>query len=81
MAALLHEQLIKLEELKILFPRQANSVFVELPPGVAQRLWDRGWIFYNFIGSGGCRLMTAWDTTEQDVNDLVADVKSAVLGR
>lgn len=81
MAALLHEQLIKLEELKILFPRQANSVFVEFPPGVAQRLWDRGWIFYNFIGSGGCRLMTAWDTTEQDVNDLLADVKSAVLGR
>ncbi len=81
MAALLHEQLSGFEELRILFPRQANSVFVELPSGVAQRLWDQGWIFYNFIGSGGCRLMTAWDTTEQDIYKLIGDLKEAILAR
>ena len=32
-------------------------------------------MFYNFIGSGGCRLMCAWDTTEQDVDDFAADLK------
>ena len=39
-------------------------------------LWERGWMFYNFIGKGGCRLMCAWDTTESDVDAFVSDLKT-----
>ena len=63
---------------KILFTRQANAVFAELPPGAAEAMWKNGWLFYTFIGSGGCRLMCAWDTTEADVDAFLADLKSVV---
>ena len=79
-AQLLHDSLAKLQEVKILFPRQANSVFAELPEAVIRGMWDRGWMFYTFIGQGGCRFMCSWDTTEQDVRDFVNDVKSLLAG-
>jgi threonine aldolase len=80
MAELLRESLAEMPEVKILFPRQANAVFAELPETVIQAMWDRGWLFYTFIGRGGCRLMCSWDTTEQDVRDFVADLKSLLRG-
>ena len=79
MAALLHESLAPLPEVKILFPRQANAVFAELPPHVVAALRAAGWKFYTFIGQGGCRLMCAWDTTEADVRAFVADVKRLLV--
>src|SRR5687768_16722614 len=50
MAKYLEQGIHNLPEVKILFPRQANAVFVELPRKVIEGLWDRGWMFYNFIG-------------------------------
>ncbi|MCI0744909.1 MAG: low specificity L-threonine aldolase [Verrucomicrobia subdivision 3 bacterium] len=79
MAAYLENAIRKLPEVRIMFPRQANAVFVELPPPVIHGLWDRGWMFYNFIGEGGCRLMCAWDTIEEDVDAFVGDLRSLVL--
>ena len=79
MAQRLETRLHDLPEIKILFPRQANAVFAEIPNPVATALRQQGWMFYNFIGSGGCRLMCAWDTTEQDVDNFVADLKSLLL--
>ena len=79
MAALMHTELLKLAQIKTLFPRQANSVFVELPPEVVQSLYARGWVFYSFIGSGGCRLMCAWDTQPEDIHAFIADLRT-VLG-
>lgn len=76
MAALLHQKLIELPEVKILFPREANSVFAELPQAAIEALWQKGWMFYTFIGKGGCRFMCSWDTQPEDVADLVADLKS-----
>jgi threonine aldolase len=76
MAQLLFEETRNLEEAKILFPRQANSVFIELPEPVIKALKDRGWLFYNFIGRGGCRFMCSWDTTEEDVKAFAADLKA-----
>ena len=76
MAAHLEKSLQDLPELKILFPRQANSVFVDFPKSVMEGLWQRGWLFYNFIGKTGCRLMCAWDTAEEDIEEFVADIKA-----
>lgn len=81
MAALMEAELSKMPQLKILFPRQANSVFVELPPEVVQNLYARGWVFYSFIGSGGCRLMCAWDTQPEDIHAFIADLRSALSNK
>jgi threonine aldolase len=74
MAALLETKLRPIPQVKILFPRQANAVFAELPRPVIDGLRARGWKFYTFIGAGGCRLMCAWDTTEGDVTAFAKDL-------
>jgi len=78
MAARLESRLRPLAPVQILFPRQANAVFAELPRPVIDGLRQRGWRFYTFIGQGGCRLMSAWDTTEADVDAFVADLKAVL---
>jgi threonine aldolase len=76
MAARLESRLRPLAPVQILFPRQANAVFAELPRPVIDGLRQRGWRFYTFIGQGGCRLMCAWDTTEEDVDTFARDLES-----
>ena len=74
MARLLHERIRALQGVKVLFPVEANAVFVELPASVADALRDKGWRFYHFIGAGGCRFMCAWDTQAETIEAFAADL-------
>lgn len=76
MAADLEAALRDVPGVKIKFPRQANSVMVELPPAVSVGLLARGWIFDDFIGVGGAELKCSWDTSPDDVRDFAADVRA-----
>ena len=78
MASLLDEQLKSIPRVKVLFPRQANSVFAELPLPVITKLRERGWTFYSFIGQGGCRFMCSWAVTRENVAALSADIRECV---
>lgn len=77
-AALLEEKLSAFPELSIMFPRQANSVFVLMPPALRAYLDQKGWHFYTFIGLGGARFMCSWDTKEESINNLVKDVQDGL---
>jgi threonine aldolase len=55
--------------------REANSVFLDLPPQRANALRARGWRFYTFIGDNGARFMCSWDTTEEDIQALAQDIR------
>jgi threonine aldolase len=79
MAEYLEKSLIGVPGLKLLFPRQANAVFAEMPRPAIEALWRKGWKFYTFIGQGGCRLMCSWDTTKEDVDRFVADIRELLL--
>ncbi len=74
MASLLHQQLSEIDGINILFPCEANSVFIELPIAIRDGMYDRGWKFYCFIGEGGARLMCSWDTTPEDVKAFTEDL-------
>jgi threonine aldolase len=60
-------------------PVEANAVFVLLPPEALVTLRSAGWMFYTFIGLGGARFVCAWDTTETQVDNLIAAVGAALL--
>ncbi len=75
-ARALEEQLRSIPGVSIMFPGEANSVFVEMPPAMTERLREIGWRFYTFIGCGGARLMCSWDTTDDDIAALVRDVRA-----
>jgi threonine aldolase len=78
MAALMEELLSPINEVRIMFPREANSVFVEMPRHLIDYMHGQGWKFYSFIGEGGCRLMCSWDTREEDVRAFVDDLKNGL---
>jgi threonine aldolase len=65
--------------LEILFPVEANAVFVRMPDAKLAELRDRGWRFYTFIG-GGARFMFAWDSSPQRIDELAGDIRQIALG-
>ena len=59
----------------LVHPTDANAVFAQLPEETITALRDKGWVFYTFIGSGHCRFMCSWATTEADIMSLVNDIQ------
>ena len=56
----------------------ANGVFVILPPGVADKLREN-FRFYDWNpNTGEVRWMCAWDTTEDDIDTFVSEVKTVL---
>ncbi|MGI4854385.1 MAG: threonine aldolase family protein [Janthinobacterium lividum] len=62
---------------EIMFPVEANAVFLLTDEARLQELRDRGWRFYTFIG-GGARFMFAWDTDTARVDQLAADIREVM---
>ena len=79
-AARLAQQITGLPGLEIMFPVQANAVFVRMPDAGIAALRDRGWQFYTFIG-GGARFMFAWDAAPRRVDELAADLRQIALAQ
>lgn len=76
-ARFLAEQLSTIAEVKLMFPVQANGVFLQAETSVLDNLRAKGWRFYTFIG-GGARFMFAWDADLARVQQLADDIKAAV---
>ncbi len=75
MAARLRSAVADVPGLMFTQPTQANALFAVLPPGVADRLRDR-FRFYDWNqATGEVRWMTAWDTTEADVDAFAAAIR------
>ncbi len=62
-----------LKHAQIMFPVEANAVFLLTDEDRLQHLRERGWRFYTFIG-GGARFMFAWDTDLARVDELANDI-------
>jgi threonine aldolase len=76
-ARLLAERIADIPEAPLIFPIEANAVFLGLPAPALDALRERGWRFYTFIG-GGARFMFAWDAAVDRVEALAADIREAV---
>ncbi|MBW4689081.1 MAG: low specificity L-threonine aldolase [Komarekiella atlantica HA4396-MV6] len=78
-AEYLENQLLNIEGIEIMFPREANAVFVKLPEPVIHSLKAKNWQFYTFIGVGGVRFMCSWNTTQSRIDELIGDIKNAII--
>lgn len=58
----------------VVFPVEANAVFVRLSDSLMRSLHSRGWRFYKFIEPDVYRLMCSWATTAADIERLVTDL-------
>ena len=68
-------QVAGLPGVELMFPVEANAVFLKMPAVMMDKLRARGWQFYTFIG-GGARFMFAWDTRPERIDELVADLRA-----
>ncbi|WP_445680850.1 threonine aldolase family protein [Radicibacter daui] len=68
-------QIADVPGVELMFPVEANAVFLRAPEGVLEKLRARGWRFYTFIG-GGARFMFAWDASPARVDELASDIKA-----
>ena len=60
---------------RVLFPVEANEVFIRVSPDEAARLRAQGFDFYDW-GSGKARLVTSWDSDPADVAALAAAIRA-----
>jgi len=74
----LSTELLKIPGITLAHATQANAVFAQLPQQAIDRLHQWGWVFYTFIGSGNCRFMCSWATTDEDIMALVQDIRKAL---
>jgi len=68
-----------LDGVRLMFPVQANSVFLEIAPATQQALRNSHWTFYTFIGEGGARFVCSWNTTPELIDGLIADLRASLL--
>jgi threonine aldolase len=78
-AQLLASLVSDLPQVQLMFPVEANGVFLQMPEPAIEALRGKGWRFYTFIGSGGARFMCSWDTEQERVRELAADIR-AIIG-
>ncbi|MFO7577252.1 MAG: low specificity L-threonine aldolase [Pelovirga sp.] len=79
-AQLLAAQLLRLPEIRLVHPVEANAVFVQMPEPLLQALAAAGWYFYTFIGSGHARFMCSWQTTAEDIQAFGDELVSLAAG-
>lgn len=71
-AGLLEARLQNIPGIRIIFPRQVNSIYVDMASRAFEALSARGWKYYMFPEAGGARFMCSWDTKKEQV-ELFAD--------
>jgi threonine aldolase len=75
MARILSDNLQKIEGVKITQKVQSNGVFVIMPASVAEKM-TKYYFFYPWNEKiSEYRLMTSWDTTEEDIQEFVKLLK------
>ena len=62
-------------QIDIVFPVEANAVFVRLTNEFAAALQKCGWHFYKFIEPDVYRLMCSWVTRAEEIDRLLADIE------
>jgi threonine aldolase len=75
MAGILAGKLLKIPKLKITQPVQSNGLFVIIPSDVAEKV-RKHYFFYPWNEkTSEYRLMTSWDTTEEEISDFIRLLK------
>jgi threonine aldolase len=66
-----------MEGVSITYPVEANAVFLSAHESILNRLRDRGWHFYTFIG-GAARFMFSWDSNPARIETFCRDLNESL---
>lgn len=71
----LSERLRTEARIDIVFPVEANAVFIRMNKELERKLRGRGWQFYKFSEPDVFRLMCSWSVSDRDIDDFIADMR------
>jgi threonine aldolase len=78
MAKLLESEVKKIPQVKVVYPVDANGVFVQIPRSAIKKIQER-YFFYPWIEEQSVvRWMCSLDTTEEDIKQFVMFVAEIV---
>ena len=72
-AQLFASQIAEIHGVRLAAPVEANAVFLEASEDILDRVRERGWKFYSFIG-GAARFMFSWDSDPLRIHALCRDL-------
>lgn len=76
MAQYLSGSLKKTPQVSIKYAVESNAIFVNIPKGWNQKLWDLGFFYYVWDESDNTvRFMCSFDTQEKDVDDFISAIQ------
>jgi threonine aldolase len=78
MAQLLKRELNKVPKVKLMYPVEANGVFVRVPSSAIPKLLKRYFFYPWDLEESVVRWMCSWDTTEKDVKEFVEFVRKTL---
>jgi threonine aldolase len=76
MAENFFQKLKQIPEVKITRPRQSNAVFAVIPQKYLKKLRDKYFFYVWDEKTFECRLMTSWDTKEEEIDGFINLLKS-----
>lgn len=76
MAQKLHTELSQIQDITFTQPVESNQLFLTMPLEKSRKLHDKYYFYYWNEAIGEMRLVTSWDTTEEDVTGLIDYLKS-----
>lgn len=76
LAQKLHDALAAMPDVKFTQPMESNQLFFIMPKEKEEKLHDKYYFYYWNEAIGEMRLVTSWDTTEEDVDGLIDYLKS-----
>jgi len=80
MAQLLHKQVSKIPQVKIVYPVEANGVFAQIPRAAIAKLQKRYFFYVWDEETCVVRWMCSFDTTEEDVKQFAKFVRQTIAG-
>lgn len=78
MAQQLSKALRELPHVQLVYPTEANEVFVSLPHPAIRQLQEEFYFYVWEEAAGVCRFVTSWNTVSSDVEDLVKRIKHLI---
>ncbi len=62
-------------KINVVFPVEANALFVRMNEELVRDLREGGWYFYKFIEPDIYRVMCSWSITDDEIDEFVSEVK------
>ena len=78
MAAMLHDELAKIPQITFTQKAESNQLFLTMPLEASKELHKQFEFFYWNESKGEIRFVTSFDTTKEDIDKLVAAIKSTL---